>query len=114
MASKSRVPASIKAYVMSAFPACVACGSREANHCGHIVPESHGGAMVKENFVRLCEICNTTQGAVHVRFKSFATPIPLSVAYGEAIAIAQTNRAYWARYCSSARGAVKIKPYDPA
>lgn len=113
MSKKAAIPASIKAHVMATFPACVACGSREANHCGHIVPESKGGAMVKENFVRLCEFCNTTQGAVHVRFKAFAKPISLDVTYGEAIATIQTNRAYWARYCSAARGVVKLNPYDP-
>ncbi len=113
MATKSRIPAAIRAHVMAAFAGCVACGSREANHCGHIVPESKGGAMVKENFVRLCESCNTTQGAVHVKFKAFAEPVALTATYGEALATIQTNRAYWARYCSAARGNVKLKPYDP-
>lgn len=93
MSTKSRIPASIKAHVMSAFAGCVACGSREANHCGHIIPESQGGAMVIENFVRLCESCNTTQGAVHVRFKAYAEPMSLSASYGEALATIQTNRA---------------------
>lgn len=111
--SKARIPAAIKAHVMSAHAGCVACGSREANHCGHIIPESQGGAMVKENFVRLCEYCNTTQGAVHVRFKAYANPIALDATYGEALATIQTNRAYWARYCSAARGQVKLNPYDP-
>ena len=113
MATKSRIPATIRAHVMTTFAGCVACGTREANHCGHIVPESAGGAMVKENFVRLCESCNTTQGAVHVRFKAFAAPIPMDVSYGEALATIQTNRAYWARYCSAARSGLKVKPYDP-
>lgn len=113
MSSKSRIPAAIRNYVMTTFDGCVACGTREANHCGHIVPESHGGAMVKENFVRLCESCNTTQGAVHVKFKSFARAISLDATYGEALATIQTNRAYWARYCSAARGKVKLNPYDP-
>lgn len=113
MSKKARIPVSIRNHVMSTFEACVACGSREATHCGHIIPESHGGATVKENFVRLCETCNTTQGAVEVKFKSFATPIPLNMPYGDALATIQTNRAYWARYCSAARSKIKLNPYAP-
>jgi hypothetical protein len=113
MSTKARIPASIKNAVMAAFAGCAACGSREANHCGHIVPESQGGAMIKENFVRLCEFCNTTQGAVHVRFKAYAAPIALDVTYGEALATLATRQAYWAAYCRAARGTIKLKPYDP-
>jgi hypothetical protein len=112
--TKARIPAAIRAHVMTAHAGCVACGSREANHCGHIVPESKGGKMTKENFVRLCESCNTTQGAVHVKFKAFAEVVSLSATYGEALATIQTNRAYWASYCSAARGGIKLKAYDPA
>jgi hypothetical protein len=110
---KSAIPVSIRQHVMTAYAGCVACGSRDANHCGHIVPESKGGAMVESNFVRLCETCNTTQGAVHVRFAAFAAPISLDLSYGEALAQITTARAYWAAYCRAARGTNKIKPYQP-
>lgn len=110
---KAAIPASIRQHVMTTFAGCVACGSRDAAHCGHIVPESRGGAMVESNFVRLCEACNTTQGNVHVRFAAFAEPVSLDLTYGEAIAQITTARAYWAAYCRAARGSLKVKPYKP-
>lgn len=112
-AKKASVPASIRAHVFATFDCCVACGDRLADHCGHIIPESAGGAMVKENFVRLCGYCNTTQGVIHVRFAAYAS-VPLDCSYGEALAIIATNRAYWATYCGAARNGLKVKPYKPS
>ncbi len=106
MAKKARIPAEIKNYVFATFDACAACGTWDAEECGHLVAESNGGAMVKENFVRICGWCNRTQGNVNVAFDAYAR-------YSEAPATIKTRRAYWAKYCKAARGAMEIKPYRP-
>lgn len=107
MSKKAAIPAAIRAHVMTAFSCCVACGQWDATHCGHVVPESKGGKMTKENFVRLCHACNAVQGNAHVVFAEYAT-------YTESRAEIEVRRAYWARYCSAARGQVKLNPYRPA
>lgn len=106
MSKKSRIPAHIKAHVMSAFQCCAACGTWDADECGHIVPESKGGAMTKENFVRLCGSCNRVQGEIEIAFGQFA-----SMVIEPAIVI--SRRAYWAKYCNAARGNAKVKAYRP-
>lgn len=124
MATKAHIPAAIVAHVMTRFDSCVACGHWDAIECGHIVAESKGGAMVKENFVRLCGHCNRKQGTFPAEFAGHAT-------YTESRALAETRRAQWAAYCKAARnhiamqakfesGEVKVngckwpKPYKPA
>jgi heterodisulfide reductase subunit A-like polyferredoxin len=106
MSTKARIPASIKAHVMSSFSCCAACGTWDADECGHIVPESKGGAMVKENFVRLCGSCNRVQGDNAIVFAQFAER-----AIEPAIII--SRRAYWAKYCNAIRGTAKVKAYRP-
>lgn len=104
MAKKARIPATIKKSVMTRFTCCVACGTWDAKACGHIVAESNGGAMVAENFVRLCHDCNGVQGNKNVTFLAYAE-------YTESRALAESRRAYWAKYL----GAVKVsKGYKPA
>lgn len=110
---KAAIPESIRSYVMQAFAGCVACGSRDATHCGHIKAEAKGGAMAKENFVRLCSFCNLSQGTVEVRFAAHVEPFPRSAAYGDVLDAVETNRAYWSRYCSAARGGIELRPYVP-
>ena len=101
--AKAHIPAAIKTAVMSTFTCCVACGTWDADECGHIVAESNGGAMVVDNFVRLCGSCNRKQANRSVCFAAFAT-------YTESPALIRSRRAYWAKYL----GAVKIaKPYKP-
>ena len=124
MATKAHIPAHIKAYVMTRFTCCVACGTWDAKACGHIVAESKGGAMVEENFVRLCYDCNLLQGTSPAEFIGHAT-------YTESRALCETRRAQWATYCKDARnyiaqqekvesGKSKVngykwpKPYKPA
>jgi len=103
MSKKAYVPAAIRAHVMTQFSCCVACGTWDADACGHIVAESKGGKMEKENFVRLCHSCNSVQGSACVTFAAFAS-------YTESAALIISRRAYWASYI----GAVKIaKPYRP-
>lgn len=102
---KARIPAAIKAYVMSTYPCCVACGTWDADECGHLIAEANGGAMVPENFVRLCGSCNRMQGTASVRFKEYAT-------YSESPAEIRSRRAYWARYVKAAAVGI-AKPYKP-
>ena len=107
MSKKATIPAAIRAHVFATFDCCAACGTWDADECGHIVPESRGGAMVAENFVRLCGSCNRVQGAVLVVFGAYA-------AYTESPALIRSRRAYWARYVGAASGTARIKPYRPA
>jgi len=103
VSKKASIPASIKAAVMSRFTCCAACGTWDADECGHIVAESAGGAMTVDNFVRLCGSCNRKQANRSVVFGAFAT-------YTESPALILSRRAYWAKYL----GAVKVaKPYKP-
>lgn len=124
MSTKAHIPAHIKAHVMTRFTCCVACGTWDAKACGHIVAESKGGAMVAENFVRLCNDCNLAQGNNPAAFAAHAD-------YTESRALCETRRAQWAAYCKGVRnylamqekfesGKVKVngykmpKPYKPA
>ena len=101
--TKARIPAAIKAAVFARFDCCAACGTWDADECGHIVAESKGGAMSLDNFVRLCGSCNRKQANRSVAFAAFAT-------LTESRALVQTRRAYWEKYV----GASKIaKPYRP-
>ena len=106
MSTKARIPAQIKAHVFAAFDCCAACGTWDADECGHIVAESKGGQMIAENFVRLCGSCNRKQANVNVVFAAFAT-----ITIEPAIII--SRRAYWASYCSAASGKAKVKAYKP-
>lgn len=112
MAKKQRIPAKIRNAVFARFDCCVACGTRDADHCGHVVSEANGGAMVQENFVRLCAKCNLVQGTADVAFRGYAQAPALTATYGEAIATIETNRAYWAKYCKAAAAGIG-KPYRP-
>ena len=103
MSKKAAIPATIKAATFARFTCCAACGTWDADECGHIVAESKGGAMVAENFVRLCGWCNRKQGSKPAVFAAYAT-------YTESRALIESRRAHWAKYL----GAVKIaKPYKP-
>ena len=103
MAKKASIPAAIKKSVMTRFTCCAACGTWDAAECGHIIAESNGGAMVTENFVRLCGHCNRKQGTATVTFLGYAE-------YTESRALAETRRAHWAKYI----GFVKLsKGYKP-
>lgn len=106
MTKKATIPAEIKNHVFSTFECCVACGTWDADECGHLIAESTGGAMVKENFVRLCGSCNRVQGTVNIRFAAYAE-------YSESPAVIRSRRAYWAKYCGQSRGTIKVKPYNP-
>ena len=103
---KEYIPASIREYVKEVFPCCVACGTWDADNCGHIIAESNGGAMVKENFVRLCGACNRAQGVVNVVFASYA-----GFALDPATVIAR--RIYWVKYCSTIRCREGAKNQNP-
>ena len=105
MSKKARIPAAIRASIFARFTCCAACGTWDADECGHLAAEANGGAMTADNFVRLCGACNRTQGTASVRFAAYAT-------YSESPAEIRTRRAYWAKYCSFARS-IKVKPYNP-
>ena len=103
MTKKARIPAAIRNAVFARHTCCAACGQWDADECGHIVAESNGGAMVAENFVRLCGNCNRKQNDKAVTFLAFAT-------YTIDPPLIQMRRARWAKYL----GAVKIsKGYRP-
>ena len=103
MTKKARIPAAIRNAVFARHNCCAACGQWDADECGHIVAESNGGAMVAENFVRLCGNCNRKQNNKTVTFLAFAT-------YTIDPPLIQMRRARWAKYL----GAVKIsKGYRP-
>jgi hypothetical protein len=103
--TKARIPAAIKAHVFASFAGCAACGTWDADECGHVVAESRGGAMVKENFVRLCGSCNRMQGTASVVFAAYADVT-------ESRAVVTSRRAYWARYVKAAAAGI-AKPYKP-
>ena len=105
MTKKARIPAAIRAAVFARHDCCAACGDRQADECGHLVAEANGGAMVAENFVRLCGRCNRLQGTAAVAFRAYAT-------YTESRAEIESRRAYWARYCKAAAAGI-AKPYRP-
>ena len=105
MAKKATIPAAIKRHVMVSFTCCAACGTWDADECGHLIAEVNGGAMVAENFVRLCGRCNRLQGRANVAFRAYA-------AYTESRAEIESRRAYWAKYCKAAAAGI-AKPYRP-
>ena len=115
---KARIPASIRKHVMQTFECCVVCGQWDANDCGHIVPESQGGAMTASNFVRLCGYCNQTQGACVAKFGAYAGNLDhLSVP--AARALIQKRRKQWAKYCGMIRARAasekkfRTRPFTP-
>ena len=101
---KASIPAATRATVFAKHSCCVACGTWDADECGHIVAESNGGTVEESNLVRLCGSCNRTQASADVAFASFAS-------YTLDPALVTSRRAYWAKYCGAARGKAKIKPY---
>jgi hypothetical protein len=105
MTKKARIPASIRTATFARFDCCAACGTWDADECGHLIAEANGGAMVAENFVRLCGRCNRLQGSANVSFRAFA-------AYTESRAEIESRRAYWAKYCKAAAAGI-AKPYRP-
>jgi 5-methylcytosine-specific restriction endonuclease McrA len=112
MSNKARIPAKIRNAVFARFDCCAACGDRQADECGHLIAEAKGGAMVVENFVRLCGRCNRLQGVATVAFRAYAKAPALDLSYGEALALIESRRAYWARYCKAAAAGI-AKPYRP-
>ena len=104
-AKKARIPAATRALVMVSSNCCVACGTWDADDCGHLVAESNGGSVEASNLVRLCRFCNSVQFTSSVSFGAFAT-------YTESPALIRSRRAYWTRYCAASQ--VKgVKPYKP-
>ena len=103
MSKKARIPAAIRNTIFARHACCVACGTWDADECGHIVAEANGGAMVVENFIRLCGACNRLQGTASVKIAAYAT-------YTEAPALITSRRAHWAKYCRAAH-ITGIKPY---
>lgn len=102
---KARIPAATRAMVMAASTHCVACGTWDADECGHIVSEFCGGTVELSNLVRLCGSCNRVMFTASVSFAAFAT-------YTESPALIRSRRAYWSRYIGACQ--VKgVKPYKP-
>lgn len=106
MTKKAHIPATVRAEVFARHNCCAACGTWDADECGHIVAESNGGETVAANLVRLCGSCNRTQANANVVFAEFAS-------YTLEPALVMSRRAYWTKYCGAARGKAKIKAYRP-
>lgn len=106
MSKKATIPAATKAQVFAANNCCVACGTWDADECGHLVAEANGGTVDASNLVRLCGSCNRVQATANVAFAEFAT-----LTLEPALVI--SRRAYWAKYTSAARGSARIKAYRP-
>lgn len=103
MSKKIRIPVTVRNIVMSRFDCCAACGTWDADECGHLVAESKGGALIQDNLVRLCGSCNRRMADKEVRFAAYATKT-------ESQALVTTRRAYWAKYLGASNIA---KPYRP-
>lgn len=101
---KAYVPTNIRKEVFERFDCCAACGTWDADQCGHIVAESNGGEMSANNMMRLCGSCNQAQGTATVIIASYATRTESSVTI-----IAQ--RKAWAKYCGHAK-TMKVKAYS--
>lgn len=111
--SKDYISADVRADVMYKFTCCAACGTFDANECGHLLAEAKGGKPTLDNLVRLCSHCNRKQGTATVKFKSYAQAPDMRATYAEAIDLINRRRVAWAKYCSHARSDIKIKPYKP-
>jgi hypothetical protein len=95
--AKAYLTESLRAQVMACHDSCVACGTWDARHVGHIVAESRGGATVLANLVRMCEFCNTVAlGNANLELSSFASMT-------ESRALIETRRAFFLAYASKAR-----------
>jgi hypothetical protein len=104
---KATIPAATRATVFAKHDSCVACGTWDADECGHLIAESNGGSVDAVNLVRLCSACNRAQASANVVFGTFAT-------FSLEPALVTSRRAYWAKYCGAARGTVKVKAYRAA
>lgn len=112
---KAYIPADVRADVMYNFSCCAACGTPDANECGHILAEVAGGLPTLDNLVRLCGHCNRKQGTATVAFKVYARQPDARMPFGEAIDLINRRRNAWAKYCGAARakGVGAVKPYQP-
>ena len=70
MFKKARIPAALRNAVMAKNDCCVACGTWDAEECGHLISEVNGGPMILENLVRMCGHCNRRLHDKNVAFKS--------------------------------------------
>jgi hypothetical protein len=116
MTKKAEIPAATRAIVLARHAACVVCGDRQANECGHIIAEACGGAATEGNLLRMCGACNRAQGKKNVAFAAYAKPISLKATYGEALATLDSRRAAWAAYLKRAEHGElgrMARPYRP-
>ena len=105
MFKKAPIPTALRNAVMAKNDCCVACGTWDAEECGHLISEINGGPMILENLVRMCGHCNRRLHDKNVAFKVYAP-------YATSPALITSRRAYWARYCGAAN-MKGIKPYRP-
>ena len=114
-AAKAYIPAEVRAEIMYIFSCCAACGTWDADECGHLIAEANGGLPTLENLVRLCGYCNRKQGTATVAFKAYAHQPCATMPFGEAIDLINRRRVAWAKYVSAARakGVKNVKRYRP-
>ena len=102
--SKKAIPESLRQAVFAAQDCCAACGTWDAWEADHVIPESRGGKTELSNLIRKCDVCNKYKNNAIVHFAEFAK-------YELNPEIITKRREYYRRYCQSARGRTKIKPY---
>jgi hypothetical protein len=77
MKRKKRIPATLKRLVWNANvgeavgkTTCICCRVTEITqmsfHCGHVIPETHGGETVLSNLKPICQNCNSSMGTTNM------------------------------------------------
>lgn len=75
--AKKTIPSTIKRLVWHAYigeekgkAKCLCCKTTDITqlsfHCGHIIPEAHGGSVCVENLRPICQNCNSSMGTMNM------------------------------------------------
>jgi hypothetical protein len=74
---KKTIPSTVKRLVWHRYigeekgkSKCMCCDTTEITqlsfHCGHVIPEAHGGEIVVENLRPICQNCNSSMGTMNM------------------------------------------------
>jgi 5-methylcytosine-specific restriction endonuclease McrA len=74
---KKAIPATVKRLVWHKYigedkgkAKCVCCNTTDITqlsfHCGHVVPEAHGGEIIVDNLRPVCQNCNSSMGTMNM------------------------------------------------
>jgi 5-methylcytosine-specific restriction endonuclease McrA len=75
--TKKTIPSTIKRLVWHAYigedkgkAKCLCCKTTDITqlsfHCGHVIPEAHGGCISVENLRPICQNCNSSMGTMNM------------------------------------------------